>query len=194
MNAYEVLRDVHHIGSRISGTVIARDEPEVGHGVLGGNLEVQAQTAYPALLPYSNLVDHLSSFSAGIIPEIGDHIEAVILNFVDGTLYLSAKPSDLQESTIRKWKQYYDYIASLTVGDAVSGAVESTMPFGLLVNIGGPFLGLIDIGHVKINGGVQLPYDASDWPVVGDQIQCRIAYFRFHNQQIGLGWILEKGA
>jgi hypothetical protein len=194
MNAYEVLRDVHHIGSRISGTVIARDDPEIRHGIPGGHLRIRTESAYPALLPYSHLVDQISSFSQDIIPELGAHIDAVVFNFVDGTIYLSAKPSDLNDSAIQKWKQYYDYIESLSVGSEVTGVVEKAMPFGLLVNIGGPFPGLIDVGHTPINGGVQLSCDVSDWPAVGDQIQCRVAYFRFHNQQIGLGWLPEKGA
>ncbi|MGN6547305.1 MAG: hypothetical protein ACTHK7_19795 [Aureliella sp.] len=194
MNAYEILRDVHRIGSRVSGTVMSRDVPEMRHGVPCGQLEIKTQTAYRALLPYSNLVDEFSSFSPEVIPEIGAHIDAVVDNFVDGAIYLSSKPSDLDESSIRKWEQYYDYIASLTVGHVVSGIVERAMPFGLFVNIGGPFLGLIDIAHTRINGGVQLPGDVSDWPAVGDPIQCCIAYFRFRNQQIGLGWLPENDA
>lgn len=192
MGAYEILRDVYPIGSRMPGTVIARDEPETQHGVPFGHLRIKTESSYRALLPYSNLVDQLSAFSPDIIPELGTHLDAVVSNFVDGTIYLTAKPSDLQESSIRKWKQYYDYIASMPVGSVVTGVVEKAVPFGLFVNIGGPFLGLIDVGHTKINGGVRLPYDASDWPALGDAIRCHVRYFRFHNQQIGLGWLPEK--
>jgi len=63
---------------------------------------------YPALLPYSHLVDELSSFTPKVVPEVGEWVDAVVFNFVDGTLYLSAKPNDLLETTIRKWREYYD--------------------------------------------------------------------------------------
>ena len=194
MDAYEVLLKVHRIGSRISGTVIARDEPDMSFGTPGGHATLRTEAAYPALLPYSHLVDELASFSPKIVPEVGARVDAVVINFVDGTLYLSAKPNDLSEITIRKWRQYYDYIGSLAIGSRITGRVERAVPFGLFVNIGGPFIGLIDIGHVRFNGGVQLPSDPADWPNEGDEIQCNIGYFRLHDQQIGLGWVPAIGA
>jgi ribosomal protein S1 len=190
MDAYEVLLKVHRIGSRISGTVIARDEPD---DALGGHATLKTETAYPALLPYSHLADEPSSFSSKIVPELGAKVHAVVFNFVDGTLYLSARPNDLSEKTIRKWRQYYEYIGSLAIGSKIIGRVEHSAPFGLFVNIGGPFTGLIDIGHVRFSGGVQLPRDRSDWAGEGDEIHCNIGYFRLHNQQIGLGWLPENG-
>ncbi len=188
MNAYEVLRDVHHLGSRISGTVLTREEPVIKHGVPFGNLAIKTDSAYPALLGYSALVDHPSMFSPMIIPEVGARIDAVVVNFVDGTLYLSARPSDLKESSVLRYQQYYDYIGTLTVGYVVPGVVKQSVAFGLFVDIGGPFIGLIDIGHTSFNGGDPLPRDRSKWPAVGDEIYCVISYFRFSNQQIGLGW------
>jgi hypothetical protein len=194
MHAYDVLLKVHRIGSRISGTVVARDEPDGSLGTAAGQATLKTETAYPALLPYSHLVDELSSFSPKIVPQVGAKVEAVVFNFVDGILYLSAKPNDLSEATIRKWRDYYDYIGSLAIGAEITGRVQRVMPFGLFVNIGGPFIGLIDIGHVRFNGGVQLPYDPADWPKEGEEIHCNIGYFRLHDQQIGLGWLRVNGA
>jgi hypothetical protein len=189
MGAYDVLLKLHRIGSEISGTVIARDEPDNSLGIPAGQLTLQTAAAYPALLPYSHLVDEPSSFSPEIVPAIGAQVAAVVFNFVDGTLYLSARPKDLSATTIRKWQRYYDYIGSLVIGLTVTGKVEHAAPFGLFVDIGGPFIGLIDIGHARFSGGVQLPDDRADWPNVGDEIKCNIGYFRLHNQQIGLGWL-----
>ena len=194
MNSYEVLLNIHRIGSRISGVVIACDEPDNSLGTVSGRVTLQTETAYRALLPYSHMVDQLSSFSPKIIPVVGSRVDAVVFNFVDGTLYLSTKPEDLSDTTIRKWQQYYDYIGSLTIDSTITGTVKHKVPFGLFVNIGSPFIGLIDIGHVRFNGGGQLPYDSADWPNEGDEIQCNVGYFRFHNQQIGLGWLPANGS
>lgn len=190
MDAYEVLLKVHRIGSPICGTVIARDEPDNVHG----QATLRTGTAYPALLPYSLLADDPSSFSPKIVPDLGAKVDAVVFNFVDGTLYLSATPNDLAEKTIRKWTQYYEYIGSLAIGSQVTGRVEHVAPFGLFVNIGGPFPGVIDIGHVRFNGGVQLPHDRADWPKEGGEINCNIGYFRLRNQQVGIGWLPERSA
>jgi hypothetical protein len=191
MDAYEVLLNVHRIGSRISGIVIARDEPD---DALGGHATLNTETAYRAWLPYSHLVDEPSSFSPKLVPELGAKVDAVVFNFVDGTLYLSARPNDFSEETIRKWLQYYEHIGSLAIGSKIIGRVEHSAPFGLFVNIGGPFTGLIDIGNVRFSGGAQLPFDHANWPRVGDEIHCNIGYFRLHNQQIGLGWLPVNGA
>ena len=124
-----------------------------------------------------------------LIPKIGDSVETVVFNFVDDTLYLSAKPHDLRPETIADWANYYAYIESLNLGDQTTGFVKQAMPFGLFVDLGSPYVGLIDIGHSPFSGGQRLPYDYEEWPKVGDQIRCNIGYFRFHNRQIGLGWI-----
>jgi ribosomal protein S1 len=194
MNAYEVLLKIHRIGSQISGTVTAREESNIVLGFVAGHARLQTEATYPALLPYSHLVDEPSSFAPNIVPEVGTRVDAVVFNFVDGTLYLSVRPKDLLEATIRKWREYYDYIESLAIGSTIKGRVEGVKPFGLFVNIGGPFIGLIDIGHLRFNGGIQLPCDQADWPKKGDEIQCTIGYFRLHNQQIGLGWLPGNGA
>lgn len=189
MGAYDVLFKLHRIGSQISGTVIARDDTDSCFGPAAGHATLQTAAAYPAVLPYSHLVDEVSLFAPEVVPKIGARVDAVVFNFVDGSLYLSAKPNDLLPATIRKWRQYYEYIESLAIGSTITGRVERTAPFGLFVNLGGPFIGLIDIGHVRFNGGVRLPHDPAEWPKEGDEIRCKIAYFRLHNQQIGLGWL-----
>lgn len=83
---------------------------------------------------------------------------------------------------------YYDYLDTLTIGAGIQGVVVQARQFGLFINLGGPFLGLIDIGHRSFNGGVPLPADTTNWPKAGDEISCVISYFRLHGQQIGLGW------
>jgi hypothetical protein len=194
VNAYEVLLKVHPVGSPISGIVIARDDPDYSLGTDAGHAVIQTQAAYPAVLPYRHLVDDPPSFSPEIVPQLGAHVDTVVFNFVDGTLYLSAKPKDLSATTIRKWREYYDYIGSLTIDSTIKGRVQSAAPFGLFVDIGGPFIGLIDIGHTRLSGGARLPYDPAEWPKKGDEIQCTIAYFRLGDQQIGLGWLPESSA
>jgi hypothetical protein len=194
MDSWDFLRNVAHIGSPIAGTVTSRDEPDTPYEVPLGDLYVKTSLPYQALLPYAHLVDEPSDFSPAIIPDVGDSIRAVVFNFVDATLYLSSRPKDLKDTTIRKWRQYYDFIDTLTIGSEITGIVKRVMPFGLFVDIGSPFEGLIDIGHVGINGGRQLPRDLADWPKAGDKIECSVAYFRLHDQQVGLGWLPPKGA
>jgi hypothetical protein len=194
MDNYEVLLNHYRIGSEISGTVIARDEPALSHGMVFGNITLQTEAPYRVLLPYWHLVDEPSSYSTAMIQPIGARVRAVVFNFVDGTLWLSARPKDFSEATISRWKGYYNYIESLTIGSSVKGTVKSVRPFGLFVDIGGPFIGLIEICCCGIHGAMQLPFDYADWPKEGDEIRCVIVYFRLHNQQIGLGWLPASGA
>jgi len=191
MDAYEALLRHFRVGSKISGIVTAHDKIEYRRGLVWGHIELETHTGYRARLPYHFLVDDLSSFSPSIVPEIGAQVDAVVFNFVDDTLILSAKPSDLLPATISRYQEYYRCIDSLTIGSTIIGIVANARPFGLFVDIGVYFAGLIDIGHISFNGGVQLPPHCAEWPKVGDKIRCRISYFRFRNQQIGLGWLPE---
>ena len=84
MDAYEMLLKTHRIGSKISGTVIACDEPSFGDGMVVGDVRVKTETAYPALLPYSQMVDEPSSFTPNMVPRVGARIDAVVFNFVNG--------------------------------------------------------------------------------------------------------------
>lgn len=74
------------------------------------------------------------------------------------------------------------------------GIVTRTQAFGLLVDLGTPYIGVIDVGHDRWSGGDPLPDDMSLWPQVGDEVDCHVKYFRLHNQQIGLGWIASKAS
>ena len=189
MNAYEVLRDIHPIGSPLVGTVTGRTEIEMTHGSPGGHVTLDTSSEFRAILPYDHLTDDHSRFEPELIPNLGSQIATVVFNYVDGTLYLSAKPSDLKSSTIEEWRGFYAYVHTLSIGREISGVVQKAMPFGLFVDICSPYIGLIDIGHSSFNGGHPLPIDHMRWPHVGQSIRCIIGYIRFHNRQIGLGWI-----
>ncbi len=189
MNAYDVLRDIHQIGSPLVGTVIGRTEIEMSNGFPGGHLTLATTSKFRAILPYQHLADDHEGINTSLIPDVGSQIETVVFNFIDGTLYLSARPTDLKSSTIKEWADFYAYIGTLSIGGEIPGVVEKAMPFGLFVNIGSPYIGLIDIGHLSFNGGHALPFDNDAWPKAGDHIRCNIGYIRFHNRQIGLGWI-----
>ena len=165
MNAYEILPNVHRIGSVINGTVVDRTDISVIHGLPGGHLTVESgDSDYRAVLPYMRLTDDQSAFSPDVIPAIGQAIKAAVFNFVGDTLYLSAKPRDLTNEAISSWRQFYRYIDTITIGDTTSGVVVESMPFGLFVDIGSPYLGLIDIGHISFNRGVQLPSNLKSRP------------------------------
>ena len=84
MTDWEILRYVHQLGSPIKGTVVAREDVEVRQGIPVGNLTLNTSSPYRALLPAIHLVDDLSAFSQDVIPSIGQEIEAVVFNFVDG--------------------------------------------------------------------------------------------------------------
>lgn len=195
LNAHEILSDVHRIGSVINGTVVDRTEIHMSHGFAGGYLTVDsADSEYETILPYQHLIDDQSAFSPNVIPNIGEAIKAAVFNFVDETLYLTAKPQDLTDEAIDSWRQFYQHVDTLTVGDTITGVVAKSMPFGLFVDIGSPYVGLIDIGHTAINRGVQLPGDLDSRPKVGEEIRCIIGYIRFRSRQVGLGWLPESGA
>jgi ribosomal protein S1 len=189
LNAYEVLRDIHPIGSQIRGVVSDCTDVQMLHGVPSGCATLATSSQFRSVLPYQHLVDDVSALNPVLIPKIGDSLETVVFDFVDDTLYLSAKPHDLKSETIAEWADYYAHIATLSVGGQVTGLVQRAMPFGLFVDIGLPYVGLIDIGHTAFNSGRRLPHDNAAWPKVGDQIRCSVGYFRFHNRQIGLGWL-----
>ena len=188
MTDWEILRYVHQIGSPMKGTVVAREDVEVRHGIPVGNLTLNTSSPYRALLPAIHLVDDLSAFSPDVIPSMGQEIEAVVFNFVDGILYLSAKPSDLAEESIKAWRDFYEYIDTLEIGAVVEGIVTRSAPFGLFVDLGGPYVGLVDIVQTDLDGGVPLPRDYSTWPKEGEAITCRVRYVRLHGMQLGLSW------
>lgn len=185
MNQWEILRYVHKIGSPIKGTVIGFDEY--------GSVLLETGTVYQSRLAL-DLIEE-SSLKPNHLPYLGQEINTVVYNFVDGILYLSAKPSHTSSASIQEWQAFYDFIETLEMGSEITGIVSSTKPFGIFVNIcSSPYIGLIDVGHDRFNGGDRLPDDISIWPSKGDEITCRISYLRLHNRQIGLGWIAHQSA
>jgi ribosomal protein S1 len=69
-------------------------------------------------------------------------------------------PNDLQE--VKEYQAFYEFIETIREGTAASGVVEKIMPFGVVVDLSYPYLGLIDIGHSPFNGGERLPHDFAD--------------------------------
>lgn len=183
MEDWQILRFTHQIGSPLPGIVVAHDDRRK-------RLLIQTRAQLPAELPYDWLVDQGAS-TRPELPAVGQRIDTVVNNVVKGVLYLSARPHDLLPKTIAAWAAYYAYIDTLTIGSLVTGRVIKVQPFGLFVDIGGPYPGLIDIGHTDFNQGVRLPRDYALWPTEGATIRCRVSYMRLHNRQIGLGWVPE---
>jgi hypothetical protein len=187
MEQWGILRYIHKVGSPIKATVIGFDE--------NGLILLETGTGYRSILSPTNLEDSLfisPSFVSAWLPEVGQEIDTVVRNFVNNTLCLSARPSDLLQATIQEWQAYYDYLDTLEIGQRVEGVVVSCKPFGILVNLGSAYLGVVDVGHSRFNGGDILPDDMSTWIAQGENISCRVSYFRFHTKQVGLGWIAPE--
>ncbi|MCA9213564.1 MAG: hypothetical protein KDB27_10890 [Planctomycetales bacterium] len=175
----------------MSGVVEFMDEVDATYAIPGGYIHLRTESEYPALLPYYSLSDDPAEFDRLGLPTVGDRLNTVVANFVGGKLFLTAQPSELTDIRIEQWQRYYEYIDTITVGDAVPGVVTCAQPFGLIVDIGSEFTGLIDIGHSRVVSTPHLPFDHTRWPPVGSRIQCRIEYLRLRDQQIGLGWLPE---
>jgi ribosomal protein S1 len=182
MNEWEVLRYVHKIGSPIKGTVI--------DFVDNAFVLLKTDTDYRCLLPLDSIEE--TFFRPKHLPNIGEEINTVVLNCVERVLYLSARASDTSAKNIQQWQLYYDFIDTLEIGSIIKGTLLSSQPFGLFIDIGAPYIGLIDVGHARFFGDDPLPQDSLVWPVKGEEINCKVSYFRLHNKQIGLGWIKPK--
>jgi ribosomal protein S1 len=191
MDSWEAIRYIYKIGSPIKGTVIDYIDDAF--------VLLETNSPYKSVVPFHNLVDYESTYTYPVgdnntatlivLPTIGSEINTVISNFGEDVLYLSAKPSDISESTIKEWQLYYEFIDTIKIGSIVAGTVSSCQPFGLFVDIGAPYIGLIDVGHTRFNGGDSLPDEIDCGFEEGEEITCRVSYFRLHNKQIGLGWI-----
>lgn len=77
MNAYEVLRDVHPIGSPLVGTVTGVTEIEISHGFPGGHVTLETASKFPAILPFQHLADDDAQFTPDLIPQVGSQIDTV---------------------------------------------------------------------------------------------------------------------
>ncbi|MEA5137919.1 S1 domain-containing protein [Arcicella rigui] len=193
MNAYEILKNIHKVGHRISGVVLGHERFEI-QGFVTYHVEVETDSKYKSILVYNSFDSDLQLIDSEI-PQKGTVIEMVVKNFVDETktLYLSSNPSDLNETEIRLYKEFYEVIENIKEGTILMGKINKVVPFGLFVDLENcPFIGLIDIGHLNFNNGKQLPIGFSSWIKEGDSIKCIVSYFRFHNRQIGLGWLPDE--
>ena len=161
---FSVIRYEHKLGSPISGIVSSLDQIEVidGSDYPSGCIHLKTKSLYPTILPY-NLsgygLEDLKNVDSSKFPSIGEKINAVVFNFVDGRLYLTSKPSELLDSRIKKWQQYYNYIDTIEIGEIVLGSVKRKEVFGLFIDIGSEFEGIIDIASSRIENTTQLPLD-----------------------------------
>ncbi len=176
MDSWEVVRFIHKIGSPLKAIVTGFDDY--------GRVLLETGTDYKSVLAYG-----FEDSRAQHLYQIGEELDTVVYNCVDGILYLSSRPIDTSRQSIEEWKVFYDFIDTLELGTIVRGIVTASRAFGIFVDIGAPYIGLIDVGHDRFNGGDRLPDDMSIWPSAGGGIDCRVSYFRLHNRQIGLGWI-----
>jgi hypothetical protein len=189
MDSYQILKSIHKVGHPLKGKVIGYNEPTEHDGIpFGGQVILKTNSKYQTLLPFECLFDEEKDFNKQLLPQIGSEIETVVRNHVEDTLYVSARPKDLHPTTIKEYQQYYPFIEENQEGKIVEGIVTKSTPFGLFVDIGSQFMGLIDVGHSNFNRGEKLLDEQTNWPEEGDSIKCIIAYFRFDARQVGLGW------
>lgn len=182
MDSYQILKTIHKIGHPVTGTVI-------GYNQALRQVVLETSSDYKVVLPFDYIFDEDKKFEEGLIPKIGDEIMTVVRNHVEDTLYVSSRPKDLDPVQIQEFKDFYEFTKKNIEGGEINGIVKKVMPFGLFIDIDSQFFGLIDIGHSSFNKGEKLPCNYSEWPKEGDEIKCIIGYFRFHDRQIGLGWI-----
>ena len=120
MDSYQVLKSIHKVGHPIEGNVIGYNEPIEHNGILiGGQVILKTISEYQVLLPYDYLFDEKKNFSEEFLPKIGSEIETVIKNHVDNTLYVSSRPKDLEQSRIREYQEFYDFIEKNKEGQNV---------------------------------------------------------------------------
>ncbi|MGE3802963.1 MAG: hypothetical protein AB7H80_18245 [Candidatus Kapaibacterium sp.] len=125
-----------------------------------------------------------------MIPEIGTRIDAVVQGFGNDTLYLSARPQDLEEEKILAYEKLYATLDEMEIGDTITGTVRASVHFGLFVDLGIlPYIGLIEIVASKYLSGYSLPRDRSEWPKMGDRVRGTFGAIRIENHQIYLGWL-----
>lgn len=193
MDDWSAIRCVHKLGSPVSGTVIALDDVEYHKNIPSGFIHLETESTVPAVLSYGMLTESPDKFDSTRVPKLGDRLNTVICNVVNGRLYLSARPQDLSITMIEEWNAFYNFIETFEIGQEISGRVVRVMPFGIFVDIGSDFPGLIDIGHSEIaTKGSPPPSETVKWPVVGQQINCFVEYLRLHNRQIGLSYRVSK--
>lgn len=192
-----ILMNVHKIGLPVSGIVSEVRKQQLSEQELAErpkwarlpSLQVKLESHFPATLPAHRLVNHPRELENLRLPEVGDPITAIIENFVDGSLILSARPIELQTETIASWQHYHDFINYLEIGDEIEGTVVRSEPFGLVVDIGGPGLGIIDVALMKNAPGKPLSGNRQEWPQPGEKISVCVNDFRLGNKQVAVGWL-----
>ncbi len=180
MDSYEVIRNIHKIGHLISGKVISY---EVFENDISRHADIELKTNSE----FKSTIRILPLENDEQIPKVGSTINAVIVGHGYDTLYLSIDKKDFEN--VEDSKLFYQIIEELEENQIIEGRVLQVRPFGIFVDLSLPFLGLIDIGHVDFNRGERLPRDFNKKFKEGDKIKCIISYFRFHDRQIGLGYL-----
>ncbi|MEL6823520.1 MAG: S1 RNA-binding domain-containing protein [Calditrichota bacterium] len=192
-----ILMNIHKIGLPVSGIISEVREQQLSKKELAErpkwarlpSLQVKIDSPLPATLPAHRLVNHPRELEALQLPMVGDPITAIVENFVDGSLILSARPKELQSEAIASWKHYHDFINYLEIGDEIEGTVVRSEPFGLVLDIGGPGLGIIDVALMKNSPGIPLSKERDNWPKPGEKIFVCVNDFRLGNKQVAVGWL-----
>ena len=86
-----------------------------------------------------------------------------------------------QEAIEQEWSHFR---SQFTLGQRISGKVIREEPFGVLLDIGGQFLGLLEIMNIAAPEGVD-PKLATN-PRTGEIVTARIVQFCDQNKQIRL--------
>ena len=71
----------------------------------------------------------------------------------------------------------------LKIGQIIEGKVLAHWPFGIFVDIGRPFVGLVEIVNFKERGERMSP---TEYPALGSAIKCVVMQFADHNFQVRL--------
>ena len=178
---YNALRFIHPVGLPIRGIVIAHDK-------YMQRLVLKTSSEYSAVLPYDFLLDNYVSYP-DVLPEIGATIDAIVANYKNGTFYLSAKPADLKEERIEEYREFHRQLDNIGVWGIITATVQAIVHFGIFVDAGLLYPGLIDIGHTRWISGHRLPKDRILWPKPGETVRCIVGGVRFHERQLDLGWL-----
>lgn len=122
VDAWSVVRYIHHYGSPITGRLTSLQTFHSSDGSLDGfgHIHLKTTSQFPAVLPYHELVDDPADFDESKLPSIGDEVDAVVFNFVDNTLCLTARPYELSKKRINQWQRYYEYIETLKMGGEIT--------------------------------------------------------------------------
>ncbi len=182
MNSYNILKNIHKVGHLISGVVLGYEKYD-DFGLVLHRIRLQTYSEFKCIATFYET--EKEKLSEKQIPQIGSIINAVIKNHVDDTLYVSINSSDLQK--VEEYQRFYEFINNHKEGEILLGTVKKVVPFGIFIDLGYPYIGLIDGGHC--DNFKKLPQNFVEKIHEGDKIKCVIEYFRFKNKQIGLSYL-----